>query len=61
MSDQDESAPLSPILKRLFALVVIMAGAGVTALMTMDGATITGLICAAITLGILAGIFTDDD
>lgn len=61
MRDQDESAPLSPVAKRLFALVVIVVGAGVTALMTIDGATITGLICAAITLGILAGIFADDN
>lgn len=61
MTDQDESVPLSPIVKRLFALVVILVGAGVTAIMTIDGATITGLICAAITLGILAGIFADYD
>lgn len=61
MTNKDESAPLSPIVKRLFALVVILVGAGATALMAIDGATITGLICAAITLGILAGIFADDD
>lgn len=47
--------------KRLAVVAIILAGAAVTAHVTLSGANIGALICAAVTVGLIGGLYQDDE